>query len=298
MYHFVRRGEIMNTFQPVKREIRIKGFHSVYYFAFSKDFYHEPEQHDFWEMVYVDNGKVNAITNGVGCVLEQGQVIFHQPMESHAHVSDKKVSNNMLVITFTAEGKKMKFFKGKTFTLDKTAKTLLSLFMEEFKESVGKIPDDYNDRNPIDFDSSPFGTAQLLQCYFTEFLIKLTRLETPGTLLSSKDIRAMSGNSACTIIIEHMKRNVNKNLTLKELCDLFFIGKTQICKIFKTYTEKSPMDYYAFLKMEEGKRLLQEKQASVSDIAEHLGYSSVHNFSRAFKKHTGFSPSGYQKSIL
>ncbi len=288
----------MSTFQPVKREIRINGFHSVYYFAFSKDFYHEPEQHDFWEMVYVDNGKVNAITNGVGCVLEQGQVIFHQPMESHAHVSDKKVSNNMLVITFTAEGKKMKFFKGKTFTLDKTAKTLLSLFMEEFKESVGKIPDDYNNRTPIDFSASPFGTAQLLQCYFTEFLIKLTRLDNAGTLLSSKDAREISSNSACTIIIEYMKRNVNKNLTLNELCDLFFIGKTQFCKIFKNHTDKSPMDYYAYLKIEEAKRLLQDKQQSISHVAEHLGYSTVHNFSRAFKKSTGFSPSGYQKSIL
>jgi hypothetical protein len=170
----------------------------------------------------VDNGKVNASTNGIGCVLEQGGVIFHQPMESHAHVSDKKAPDNMLVIAFTAEGKKMNFFKGKTFKLDKTAKTLLTLFMEEFKQSVGKLPDDYNDRTPIDFSNAPFGTAQLLQCYLTEFLIKLARLNNAGTLLSSKNIREQSANSACTIIIEHMKRNVNKNLTLKELCDLFW----------------------------------------------------------------------------
>lgn len=288
----------MNPFQPIKREIRVNGFHSVYYFAFSKDFYHDPEQHDSWEMVYVDNGKVNAITNGVGCLLEQGEVIFHQPMESHAHVSDKKVPNNMLVISFNAEGKKMKFFKGKTFKLDKTAKTLLTLFMEEFKESVGKLPDDYNDRTPIDFSNAPFGTAQLLQCYLTEFLIKLTRLDNAGTLLSSKDVRERSGTSACTIIIEYMKRNVNKNISLKELCDLFFIGKTQLCKIFKTHTQKSPMDYFTYLKVEESKKMLQEKRLSISRIAEQLGYSTVHNYSRTFKKHTGFSPTAYQKSIL
>ncbi|MBQ2967685.1 MAG: helix-turn-helix transcriptional regulator [Clostridia bacterium] len=288
----------MSQTPSIKQEIRIKGFHSIYYFAFSKDFYHDPEQHDSWEMVYVDNGKVNAMSNGVGCVLEQGQAIFHCPMESHAHVSDKRVANNMVVVSFTAEGKKMKEFKGKTFTLDKTAKTLLTLFLEEVKEALGKVPDDYNDRTPPNFQNAPFGASQLLQCYFTEFLIKLLRADNGVSVVPNKDARAISNNSVCTLIIEYMKRSVNKNLNLKDVCDLFFIGKTQLCKIFKEHVGKSPMDYFADLKTESAKKLLQEKKMSVSEISDALGYSSVHNFSRAFKKYAGYSPSAYRKKIL
>ena len=109
----------MFEMQKIEYAIEIQGFNSIYYFEFSKNFSHTPEKHNFWEMAYVDSGKINAITNGVGCTLEQGQAIFHQPMEIHAHISDNKVSNNMVVISFTTDSLAMQYFKNKTFTLDK-----------------------------------------------------------------------------------------------------------------------------------------------------------------------------------
>ena len=39
---------------PVKREIEIDGFHALYYFEFDKNFYHPPERHDFWELVFAE----------------------------------------------------------------------------------------------------------------------------------------------------------------------------------------------------------------------------------------------------
>jgi len=48
----------------------------------------------------------------------------------------------------------------------------------------------------------------------------------------------------------------------------------------------------------EAKKLLREKQHTVSQISDMMGYSSVHTFSRAFKKATGLSPVAYTKTIL
>ena len=58
------------------------------------------------------------------------------------------------------------------------------------------------------------------------------------------------------------------------------------------------MEYFSELKIEEAKKLLREDNLSVSQITFKLNYSSIHNFSRAFKKATGFSPTGYKKSVL
>lgn len=286
--------------QQVKCEIDIAGFNSIYYFEFGKDFSHSPERHDFWEMVYVDNGKVIAITNGVGCTLNQGQVIFHQPQEIHAHVSDKHVANNMLVISFTTNSEIMQFFNSKTFTLDKTSKTLLSLFLEEAKNALGTLPGDYGNKEDLSFSPSIFGSTQLLQCYFTEFLIHLIRSGSTlsENVLSSKKTRDIANNSLCELICEHMKNNIYSSLTLKELCNTFIVGKTQLCKIFRESTGQSPMEYYMELKIKEAKKLLREKNYSVSQISDMLGYSSIHIFSRAFKKAVGFSPTAYVKSIL
>ena len=68
--------------------------------------------------------------------------------------------------------------------------------------------------------------------------------------------------------------------------------------MFREKTGRSPMQYYADLKITEAKKLLREDNLSVSQITDALGYSGIHNFSRAFKKSTGFSPTEYKKSIL
>lgn len=285
--------------QKIKHEIEIDGFNSIYYFEFGKEFSHAPEKHNFWEMVYVDGGEIIAITNGIGCTLKQGQVIFHEPMEIHAHISDNRVANNMLVVSFTSDSEIMKYFKSKTFTLDKTSKTLLSLFAEEAKNALGNIPADYEDKSDLNFLPDIFGSTQLLHCYFTEFLIRLVRSgnSMSSNVSSSKKSRDIANNSISELMCDYMKNNIYSNITLKDICSQFLQGKTQICKIFRENTGQSPMEYYINLKIKEAKKLIREKNYSVTEISDMLGYSSIHIFSRAFKKAVGMSPTAYAKRI-
>ncbi len=290
----------MFSAQPIKKEIVIDGFNSIYYFEFSKNFSHAPEKHDFWEMVYVDNGEIIAVTNGVGCSLGCGQVIFHEPMEQHAHISNNLVPNNMLVISFSTKSPAMSFFSKKTFTLDKTAKTLLSLFISEAKQALGKIPDNYNIRGDLSFADAPFGSTQLLECLFTEFLIHLIRLgdENTSAITQSTKSRAIAESSIAELMKDYMQSKIYENLTLPELCAHFMLGKSQLSKIFKENTNQSPMSYYTEIKISEAKRLLRQGMLSVSEISEKLGYLDIHSFSRAFKKAVGLSPTAYIKSIF
>ena len=290
----------MFTLQKVSSEFKIEGFHSIYYFEFGKDFYHTPEKHNFWEMVYVDKGEIIATGDGIGYTLSQNQLIFHEPNEIHSHISNHKVANNMLVISFTCKSPAMDFFRKKTFTLDKTAKTLISLFADEAKNALGKIPDDYRDKNDLDFSKAPFGSVQLLSCYFSELLIKLTRAENEllSRLSYNESSRAIAETTTIETILRFFEENVNKPLSLKELCAHFMLGKSQLSKIFKEYTNESPMSYFSKIKITEAKRLLRENNMTACEIADFLGYSSIHTFSRAFKEQTGFSPTDYKRGIL
>lgn len=284
---------------PITRDITIDGFNSIYYFEFGKDFSHAPEKHDFWEMVYVDGGEVIAVTDGLGRTLSQGQVIFHKPMEIHAHVSNKVVPNNMLVVSFSTSSSAMEFFDKKIFTLDKTGKTLLTLFIKEATVALGKIPGEYSNKNPIDFSSSPFGSVQLLECYLTELLLILSRTdEHSGTKVKrNDDSKELAQSSIIELITEYLKENVYSSITLSDICSKFFMGKSRLCLLFGEYMGESPMEYYSKLKMSESKKLLLRDELSVSNISDMLGYSSIHNFSRAFKKAVGISPGEYRKKI-
>lgn len=280
--------------------VEIYGFHNIYYFEFGKEFSHPPEKHDFWEMVYVDKGSIIAVTDGIGCPLSQGQAIFHEPNEIHAHISDKEVANNMLVITFTCKSGAMDFFKKKTFTLDKTTRTLLTLFMSESKLAMGSIHGEYSDSSPLDFTNEQFGASQLMKFHFTEFLIKLIRsgTEFSGKIQADAESRNIGKNSMVELICEYMQDHINEDLSLESICNHFFIGKSQLSAMFRERTGESPMQYYTSIKVDEAKKLLREDNLSVSQITDVLGYSGIHNFSRAFKKATGFSPTEYKKSIL
>ena len=279
----------------INREISIDGFNSIYYFEFGKDFSHPPEKHDFWEMVYIDGGEVIAITDGLGRTLNQGQVIFHRPMEVHAHVSNKVVPNNMLVVSFTTKSPAMDFFDKKVFNLDKTGKTLLTLFINEAKNALGNIPSEYSDKNPLDFSSAPFGSFQLLECYLTELLIVLSRSN--DSVANSNNTRTLAQSSITELIVTYLKDNTYESITLADICKKFYMGKSKLCKIFDEYMGEGPIEYYSGLKIAEAKKLLLRDELSVSNISDMLGYSSIHNFSRAFKKNVGFSPAAYRKKI-
>ena len=284
----------------LQREIEIDGFNSIYYFEFDKNFSHLPEKHNFWELVYVDSGDITAITDGLGQTLTQGQVIFHKPNEIHAHVSNKKVPNNMLVIAFTSDSPAMAFFDKKVFTLEKTTRTILRLFTEEAARALRKIPSDYENKNPLDFSSSPAGSVQLLECYLIEFLIMLKRSNENliNKFAYSEDTRNAGRNSLLDLIIGYMKENVYTSLSLNEVCAQFLVNKTQLCDLFGNNLGESPISYFNSLKINEAKKLLRADELSVSQIADKLGYVNIHSFSRAFKNQIGFSPSEYKKSLV
>ena len=284
--------------QPVKRDIVVDGFNSIYYFEFGKNFTHTPEKHDFWERVYVDSGEIIAVTDGLGKNLSQGQVIFHKPGEVHAHVSDKKVSNSMLVVSFTTKSKLMENFNKKIFTLDKTGKMLLTLFIKEAQTALGKIPGEYDNKNALDFSHSPICSSQLLECYLTEFLLILLRYgnsnNSPHITINSREL---AQSSTIELITDYMKNNIYSNLSLNDFCTKFYIGKSNLCKLFNEHVGKGPIEYYSSLKINEAKKLLSDENITVSKISDMLGYSSIHNFSRAFKKAVGCSPVEYSHKI-
>ena len=295
----IRKDTIMIEYQPIQKEIEIEGFNSLYYFEFGKNFSHTPEKHNFWEMVYVDSGSIIAITDGIGIKLEQGQLIFHEPNEIHAHVSDKESSNNMLVVSFTCNNPAMQFFKRKTFNADKSIKTLLSLFIDEAKMALTTIPGDYNNKQCPDFSNAKFGSHQMLSCYFTELLIKLIRSGEAGNkkLLQSEKSRNIAQNSLNELIIDYLKENVYSSISLVDVCNHFIMGKTLLCNTFKENNGESIMSFYVSLKLNEAKRLLREEAISVTEISEQLGYSCIHSFSRAFKKKFGYTPLEYKNKV-
>lgn len=56
----------------------------------------------------------------------------------------------------------------------------------------------------------------------------------------------------------------------------------------------SPNDYLIQIRMKKATVLLQESKRSITSVAEELGYTTIHFFTRQFTSHYGVSPSHYR----
>ncbi len=284
---------------PIQPEINIQGFHSIYYFELDKHFSHLPEKHNFWELVYVDYGSVNAIVDGAGCALTKGQVIFHQPMELHSHIANQQNASNVVVISFSCDSPAMSFFNRKIFSLGKSGQKILSLFLAEATNALGQLCGDYNNKSPLDFSKAKPGAVQLMQCYLVELLFSLIRSEEGSVeaVKTTQESRRLAESSLVDSVQQYIQAQLRLTPSLPLLCREFSVSRTYLCGIFRECTNTSPVDYWISLKIRKAKLLIREENWNITQIAEYLGYSSIHHFSRMFKKVAGMSPSDYRKSV-
>ncbi|WPQ63392.1 AraC family transcriptional regulator [Chitinophaga sancti] len=100
-------------------------------------------------------------------------------------------------------------------------------------------------------------------------------------------------------LIDELHRQNVYHLTIRELSLKFFMSKSLITKTFRLRYHTSVHQYIIKQKMEYAKiLLLNNREQSITKIAEKLGYSLSSNFTRDFKKHTGNLPLQFSKSAF
>lgn len=93
----------------------------------------------------------------------------------------------------------------------------------------------------------------------------------------------------------HLSEEHKVHTTLSSfLAEQFHKNYTALSKHFARHYGQTIEAYYISCRIERVKALLQEAELNVSQIAEKLGYSSVHYLSSQFKKVTGTSISHYK----
>ena len=233
------------------------------------------------------------------CALTEGQVVFHKPMETHSHVANGQNASNIVVIAFSCQSPILSFFDKKIFSLEKSSKKILSLFLSEASNALGQLCGDYENKSPLDFSHAQPGAVQLMQCYLVEFLFSLIRTnsERIQPLAQIADVHRIAESSLADSVLHYMQANITRPPSLQLLCEQFSISRTYLCSIFKASVGTSPVDYWISLKIREAKKLIREGNLNVTQIAEYLGYAGIHHFSRMFKKVVGISPTDYRNSV-
>lgn len=205
----------------------------------------------------------------------------------YAHLSDAENDNNLYDVPLNTPDKK--FFLPQS---------------EKIKESIILLP------LFAALDNKTYSLASML---FT----KLIKLNSTGDYLDRlsmdvyfKEILLLAAR-ACTgtcqtkkypHILEQMIAYINENytecITAETLSDIFFVSKTHVCTLFSANLGMTVSEYVNSVKLVHATELLSNSSMNITQIAEYLGFSSLHYFTRVFKKFYGISPSRYSVTII
>ncbi len=92
---------------------------------------------------------------------------------------------------------------------------------------------------------------------------------------------------------EIMIQNIDKDISINEVCDKLCVGYSWFRHKFKEHVGSSPMQYLLLLKFKRAKDLL-STQMSIKDVAYTLGFDNFSQFSNFFKRYAGESPRDYR----
>lgn len=93
--------------------------------------------------------------------------------------------------------------------------------------------------------------------------------------------------------IEYISQNLSRPITNDELAVISGMSTVYFRKLFTEVMGISPIAYAKQLRIAKAKEMLKSDYGTITNVAQSLGYTSLYDFSRDFKKHTGFSPSKY-----
>lgn len=96
-------------------------------------------------------------------------------------------------------------------------------------------------------------------------------------------------------MIDLMEQNPGTNPPYEKWLELCQLKKSQFYSAFKKMTGLTPKACFFRIKMQHAYAAIQESDRSITSIADELGYSSIHYFSKQFSAYFGLPPSELRK---
>ena len=247
--------------------------------------------HDFWEIAYVKENSFAVLVDGELFELEAGECIIYNPLSLHIGACEQ---NTVLqIISFESDSQVLSLMAGKPI---RNAPDISDMFDEIIALGAKSLT---YPRNEADVgglvwrDTAPRSALQIIKKKIELMLIYLYSEHIDKAPYAKRGYKRIYSEQ----LTDYLKMNINKTLTLSDMADELSISVSRLKAISKEILGASPIDYFITLKMEAAVKLICDGGLNFTQISERLGFSSVHYFSKLFKKRLGMSPSEYTRSI-
>jgi len=233
--------------------------------------------HSLAELFLFVSGKAVFHIEGSEYPLHPGDVVLMRPAEAHLIETDPEYPYERVIMNFDTN----------ILTPLDPENALMRPF---FSRKAGK----HNLLRPSDFGTDAY-------------LTYLTDMEQPNTtrlammanliLLMQQVNLAFDRNTIVSTqpdtteysIIRYINQHLDRELTIQELCDQFYLSRAQLCRRFKKSTGTSVGKYICIKRLITAQHLIRQGQKP-TEIFSVCGYQDYSTFYRAYTRYFGRSP--------
>ncbi len=266
---------------------------------------------NFWELLHVEKGLVDISTPSSTYTLSKNELLFRRPSETfrihmqipvpakiisiaftcppseipYSSVSTPSPANSGSVSEPSAPANDENLLPGKLLPVSTPERRLLQRIVSETENSH--------------CSPSPFAAGQAALLYLHLLLILLIRNANADITLApvSRSRQLAEEDLLFRNILNYMEEHIADRLTIDQICHDHLIGRALLQKLFAENTGCGIIDYFSLMKINAAKQLIRKGELNFSQIAEQLGYNSIHYFSRQFKSITGITPTEYASGL-
>lgn len=276
---------------PVTEQIHIQEFYSFFDIHHDKDYSFAGETHNFWECRYVIDGSICISGDERVYHLTKNQIIFHKPLEMHKFHVEDEAGATLLIFSFSMEGTLSDALKDKVFLLKDSQLSILQSLMTYLRSTleqcteISQIPE----HKYLEHDCATSLYYQMLTSYVYQLILSLIDSGKVSKSSTAPDAQIFSK------AVNYINNRIDSQASVTEIAESCHTSVSSLKRIFQKYAGISIHKYILTLKIKAATELL-ENGASVTNVAEILGFSSQAYFSACYKRETGVSPTEMKKT--
>lgn len=303
------------------------------HFYDTKDSLPEDSTHNSHELLFLREGKIEAVIGGETILLTEGSVVVIRPLVRHKlSIKSNKADMFNLYFGFVHDTSDLELTR-ETRKVNKKAQgmsnnagpsvsipgSLAKISLENFLKfaDLGVTEDNDITRQPFfvisgnekkeinqlaerivkEDSDNRYAKDLMIHSLTVELMITLSRA-IQGEWEESLRVKNGKAKELVAIAKQYMDENFDQGITVSEAASYVFLSQGYFTRAFRDETGISPMNYLMKKRIEKACKLLKNNEIKVSAISLQSGFSSPQRFNVAFRKQMGMTPMEYRKKYL
>ena len=298
----------------------------------TKDSLPDESMHNSHELLYLREGKIDAVIGGETVQLTKGAIVVIRPLVRHKlTIKSGKADMLNLYFGFVHDTTDLKLTRESGSSKNTQAKSnsagpsvsipgsLAKISLESFLKfaDLGITEDNEMTRLPFfvikgnekkeinqlaeriveENKENRYAKDLMVHTLTVELMIILSRA-LRGEWEESLRVKNGKAKELVAIAKQFMDENFDQGITVSEAAAYVFLSQGYFTRAFRDETGISPMNYLMKKRIEKACKLLQNNEIKVSAISLQSGFSSPQRFNVAFRKQMRMTPMEYRKKYL